>query len=281
MTARALAVLAALALAAQSSTSASGGWRHVTVKRQSGRIEATLSYEARAVDQKYRRMTLVVRRSGTMVIDWLFQAGYEAGVALTLRNVWGNGDPEALVEIQTGGQICCAKIGVARVGGGQGGRVIFHDFGNGWGGSRHEGTFDFVSSDTGFFCYFSDCASSSDGPIQIFAIDRAGSRFLDVTRSRPDLIAADAARQWQAYRHEIVGKEYWRYKHPGYDPLGVLAPWCADQYLLGRKDHCSRVLERALAKGYLNGPQEIATGGQAAISRLQTTLTAWGYDQRC
>ena len=50
-------------------------------------------------------MTLVVRRSGTVVLDWLFQAGYdEAGVTLTLRNVWGNSDPEALVQIPSGGQ---------------------------------------------------------------------------------------------------------------------------------------------------------------------------------
>ena len=67
----------------------------------------------------------------TVVIDWLFQAGYQAAVALTLRNVWGSSVPEALVEIQTGRIICCDQIGVAQLAGGRGDRVVFQDLGNG------------------------------------------------------------------------------------------------------------------------------------------------------
>lgn len=63
--------------------------------------------------------------------------------------------------------------------------------------------------------------------------------------------------------------------HPGYEPMGLLAPWCGDQYLLGRKDRCNRVLTQALARGYLNDPH----GGRAAMNLLHKTLAAWGYDR--
>ena len=282
--------LIALALAAvllgSSGASASDGWKRVTIERQQGRIAATLSYETNAVDQ-YRQMTLVVRRSGTLVVDWLFPAGYQnGGVKLTLRNVWGDSDPEAIVQILSGGQSpCCTRIGVAVVDG-AGGRVVLQDVG-GWRGEWHDGTFYFVSDDERFFCVFSDCASSSGGPIQIFVIDPAGRRFVDVTRSRPDLIAADAAERWWYDRQMIVHKDYSTVSRRGYAPLGLLAAWCGDQYLLGRKDDCRRYssarLQRATstATGAVKAQSTLSSGNSppgatTEDERLHGTLRAVG-----
>jgi hypothetical protein len=275
-------VIACLALLAAGSASAGDGWKSVTVERQQGKIDATLSYETRPdfTGLKYRRMRLVVHRAGKLVIDWLFQAGQESQVTLTLRNVWGDSQPEALVEINTGGNTCCVDLAVGLTGGGtQRGRLLMQGgfaFG-GWDGQWHDGTFDFISTDYRFYCAFTSCAGTST-PIQIFAIDTEGDRFIDVTRSRPDLIKADALSLWQVY---LRGKG----PPDKFDSvLGILGPWCADEYLLGQESRCDRALNQVLAHGYLNGwfggDVGTANGGRAAIDLLQRTLAAWGYDHR-
>jgi hypothetical protein len=279
--ARGSVALAALAFLAFGSASASGGWKHVNIERRKGVIEATLSYDTLMVGggfRAYRRIALVVRRAGTIVID---DRRYPVPVGgqvrgLMLRSVWGNSDPEVLVEIWTGGDSCCDQLGVGLIDRTGTGRVLVHDFGMGWSEQWHDGTLDFVSSDFRFYCAFTTCASASQ-PIQILAIDRAGRHFVDATRSRPGLIAADAGEQWKEYLHE-------RAKHAFYDPVGVLAPWCADQYLLRRKKDCDQVLAHALARGVLSGrhtgDEGTAQGGRAVINLLHKTLAAWGYDRR-
>jgi hypothetical protein len=274
-------MIACMVLFASSSASASGGWKGVSVERQQGKVDATLSYQARPspLGFDYRRMRLVVHRAGAPVIDWLFQAGEAREVSLTLRNVWGDRQPEALVDVDTGGQICCVNLTVGLTGSGTGAARVLMQGGfpfGGWDGQWHRGTFDFVSTDYRFFCAFTSCAGTPT-PIQIFAIDPAGVRFVDVTRSRPDLIKTDALSLWQ---------EYLRGKGPPdkFDAvLGVLAPWCADQYLLGQEDRCHRVLDQALAHGYLNGwfsgDVGTAKGGRAAINLLYKTLASWGYSR--
>jgi hypothetical protein len=268
-------VLACLALVATVSASASDGWKRVIIERHQGKIDATLSYEARPDYDglKYRRMTLVVHRAGNLAIDWLFQAGVESGVTLTLRSVWGDSDPEALVAINTGGDTCCVQLGVGLIDNAGAGRVIFNDFAmGGWRGQTHAGLFDFISIDYRFFCGFTDCASSTE-PLQILAIDQTGQRFVDVTRSRPGLITADAASLWHGYLSERGERNH-------SDLMGQLAPWCADEYLLGRKARCDRGLAQALARGDLNGSHigiDPVKRGRAEIDVVEKTLVAWGY----
>jgi hypothetical protein len=152
-----------------------------------------------------------------------------------------------------------------------------HDFGAGlpgpdtaWGGQRRDGIFYFVSRDQRFFCVFTDCASSTT-PIQVFAIDKPGHRFVDVSRTRPGLITADATALFDQYEREIRFKEYRTKNRAGYDPMEVLGPWCADQYLLARTSVCGQTVARAAANGYLTN------WTRGAINSFYRKLTAWGY----
>ena len=286
-------LLAALALLASGSASASGGWKHVRIDRHQGAIRATLSfsYETRPsrsgvlgrimLIYEYRQVTLLVRRAGKIVINDIWQGNpfggqftmpLPAGFALTLRNVWGNVEPEALVTLWTGGNRCCDLLEVGLFASRDRGRVLFQSFPLQTGvpeGNWYDGRFDFYSEDLRFICRFTVCADSS-APIQIFAINKEGTKFVDVTRSRPDLVRSDAAGQWQEYLR-VRGKP-----NTGV-PVGPLAPWCADEYLLGQKERCDRALTQAFARGYGSGG---LGPGRRFIKLLHKTLSTWGYDRR-
>ena len=223
-------------------------------------------------------MRLVVRRAGRVVIDesHLF-AGIQDRLTFTLRNVWGDGDPEVLIGWTTGGNHCCVELEVGLATANTGGRMLFHDFGNygGWRGQRHHGGFYFVSGDSRFACAFTACAGSRL-PRQVFSIRKSGHGFINVTRNRRDLIEANAAALWKAYlsghKSNVQGSA-----------LGLIAAWCADQYLLGRKSRCDRWLAQALARGYLHyapGDEHFVNpGGEGFIKLLHKDLAAWGYDR--
>ena len=167
---------------------------------------------------------------------------------------------------------------VALAGDRRGGRVLFHDFGAfwsgpdaAWNGQWRYGRFYFLSYDQRFFCTFTACAGSF-APPQVFVIDASGHDFVDVTRSRPDLVAANAAYLWQQY---IAS----RGKTPA-DWLavgGVLAPWCADQYVLARRARCAGALAQACADGYLGTVPGAPHTGDGFITYLDEELVAWGY----
>jgi hypothetical protein len=255
--AAALAVLATLALAACGGASAAAGWTQVRLVRHRGLTEATLSYEMRRDPQlslwtDKRRVRLVVRRAGTVEIDYHYPDLDRGGkIALALEDVWGDGRAEALMTMWTGGNHCCIRLWAALSSPAR--RVLVHDFPFGQKGQRHDGRFDFITVDLRFMCVFASCAGSST-PIQILAIDRVGRRFIDVTRTRRDLVAADAAGRWREY---LDGRD-----------AGVFAPWCADQYLLGRRRTCERALARDVRRGYLRHPFP---------RQLHLRLAKWGY----
>jgi hypothetical protein len=278
-------VLAFLVLLLAGEADGSAGWERVSVTRRAGTVEATLSYDRRRTEvgllpaTDYRRVRLVVRRSGKAVIDSPLRApihGVQTTLELTLRDVWGNAGPQAVVRASFCGNRCGEQVVVGLIDSGGRGRVLLHDFGGGlpgrdaaWGGQRRDGIFYFVSSDQRFFCVFTDCASSTT-PIQVYAIDKSGRRFVDVSRTRPDLITVDAP-LFDQYEHEIRFKEYRTKNRAGYDPMGVLGPWSADQYLLARASICRQTLARATADGYLNN------WTRGAINSFYKKLTTWGY----
>ncbi|HEX5247518.1 MAG TPA: hypothetical protein VFW41_10360 [Gaiellaceae bacterium] len=273
-----VALSAIVALGGAIGWRADAGWKAVTIVRRAGAIEASLSFETRrtnnspAATYAYRAMHLVVRRASRIILDESRLPPVEGQVALGLRNVWGNGDDEALIEIQTGGNTCCSQVEIGVVDGRMG-RVLLHNFGMSWRGVRHGAGFDFVSSDDRFYCAFADCASSSE-PVQIFMIDVAGDRFIDVTRSRVDVVSRDAAQRWNDFLRS-------RQKRAFYDPAGALAPWCADEYLLGHRAVCDHGLNYALAHGYLRGWHDgyegDVQGGRAFVKLLKGALHVWGY----
>jgi hypothetical protein len=277
-----LVLVAALVTLASGRAAASGSWKHVAITRHQGSIDATLSYDTRTVRGylatiESRHITLVVRLAGKVVIDAHLRdgiQGIQSELNLRLRNVWGGSEPEALVDVASCGNRCGVQLDVGLVGLGETGRVLFHDFNGGWPGPRawrgqwHDGRFEFVSLDQRFFCSFSNCADSGV-PVQVFALAHSGRRFVDVTRSRPDLIEANAAGFWTEY---LRGRE--RTPVAQAEAMGLLAPWCADQFLLGRSTHCDQAIAQAVAHGYLRVP---STPVSSFLLSFRKTLAGWGY----
>jgi hypothetical protein len=221
-----------------------------------------------------------VRRNGKLVIEKRFpmlRFTSPGAPSLKLQNVWGGPDPEALATFETGGNRCCDELNVGPVGGGS---VVSYDLPNtGVVGSWYRGTFDFFTADFNFDCTFTDCASESE-PLKVIAIDMAGRRFVDVTRSRLDLVAEDATFLRRQYQRDAAHKGYRSAAHPNraYDAVGTLAPWCADEYRLGRERACARGLAQAAARGYLFGTHGAGVrGARATIRYVQKQLVAWGY----
>jgi len=223
-----------------------GGWHRVSIERRQGSVKATLSYQVRADPEQrgvsyYRRLTLSMSRAGSTLTAPL--SGAIAGrPTLGLGDVWDGSAPEALVEAPTGGNLCCDRLRVLVLEGAAletGGteRILSLDFPTyGWHEQRHDGTVYFVTSDWTFDGAFTDCADGS-APIRIFAIDKAGRRFVEVTRARPDLIIADASKQWSQYVSERGN-------------VGLLAAWCAER-VPARQEEPLRSKARDRARAWL------------------------------
>lgn len=198
--------VAALLLSFISSADArTSEWRPFSVHDRQGAVEATLTYEAApglVGILVYRHVTLVVRRAGILAIRYEIRSGvlgnqpggllYETPAPrLRLVDVWGDSVPEAMVEYSSGGQGCCWITDIGILVGGHG-HLLTHTFETlGVDSQRYQGQFQFVTQDERFVCIFSACPDSTF-PIQVFAIDPTGRRFIDVTRTRGQAIEAQA-----------------------------------------------------------------------------------------
>jgi hypothetical protein len=93
-------------------------------------------------------------------------------------------------------------------------------------------------------------------------------RFVDVTRSFPRVVRADARKMWRSYR-----------RHPRSDARGTLAVWAADQYNLGRRALVWRVVNRALRAGQLRtrGEYDGWPHGTGYVRALRRWLNRAGY----
>lgn len=277
----ALSVVVALVLVSAGGAS-TRAWKYVSIVREDSDIRVVLSYERNTnptsqVAPLNRDGRLVVWRQDRRILDVAYPVpAFSSGpISLTLRNVWGDPLPEALVQADTGGNRCCLELGVAIIPTSGASRLLIHDFPGyaGWKGMWHDGRYQFVTADNRFDCAFTSCADASQ-PIRIYAIRKDGRGFADVTASRPDLIRKDAASLWWNYRLEIKDKEYQRPGQrvvTGSDPMGLLAPWCADEYRLERQTSCHTAITNALAQGY------IALWNGHGVVRVYRQLTAWGF----
>jgi hypothetical protein len=239
-------VLATLVAATLLLAHSAAGWKHVTVVRQQGPLTATLSFESRPAfesldDEDIRnvRLRLVLHRR--VAFDHALAArGANEDPTLQLADVWGNGDPEALVGLQVCGNRCGHTLDLVIA---TTGRVVTQNIWPGWTVHGRE----LFAEDGRFFCTFAACAATTM-PVQVLRLDEAGRHLVDVTRRHPDLIRRDSIYQWQTYLDER--------KYPyGHQWYGALVPYCADEYRLGVTKYCDRVLP----------------------ARIKRQLTAWGY----
>jgi hypothetical protein len=218
------------------------GWQHATVVRHQGSMTARLTFETQRVpypEIRHLRLRLVLH--GRVVFDHaLSTRGANEDPTLQLADVWGNSDPEALIDLQICGNRCGHTLDLVIA---TNSRVVTQEIWPGWTTRGRE----LYTQDGRFFCRFAACAAATM-PVQVLRLDDAGKRFVDVTRTHPELIRRDSVEQWQTYLEER--------KYPYGDQwYGALVPYCADEYRLGVTAYCDRVLPR----------------------KVRAQLAAWGY----
>ncbi len=171
-----------------------------------------------------------------------------------------------LVELWNGGNVCCTDTFIAIPGSTIAWITREWSGANGWEGDRIRrihGQPVFVTGDGRFFCRFSMCAGATT-PIEIWKISSA-DRFVNVTRSYPELIRANARKLAtnSGAPHQTIRRQ----------GSGVLAAWCGDEYLLGQEARCSRVLDYAVK--HRRPHSEDMT--QSLSRELKRDLRRWGY----
>jgi hypothetical protein len=255
------------------------------VTRTDGATRATLVYRRLDAlgphDDYFADGRVVISRQGRTLfrerlpLDPRLEAGTpvdgDTG-SLAVTDLDGDGEPEVLILLDSGGAHCCSWTRVYRYDAGHDTYVPVVHF---WGNTSSSPTLtdldsdgrpEFVSTDDRFAYDFNGYAGSVR-PLQIWSYGRG--RFVDVTRRYPVLVRRDAARLWRLYLHD-------RRSLPG-SARGLLPAWAAEEYLLGDAARADRELENAARSGYLlpavDGPRDPA----AYIAAVKRLLRRTGY----
>jgi hypothetical protein len=270
----AVAAIAAVIVAPAASAATPSPWTNVVLQKSRAGVAATLTFQRRKESfgaYSFRDMQLVVKNAGKVVYDHdlcsLDRCGIASKHILSLQNVWGDSVPEALVDFYTGGAHCCFETLIVLADGPHPGRAVFHDWGNpGYEIQHHDGEPTIVSADDRFAYAFTSFAGSGL-PVQVWTINPNGV-LTNVTRTRPDLIKKDALVWWHAYVGQRGKKDS--------DIRGVLAAWCADEYLLGQGPDCASEVASAVKRHYVSG-LGLWPGGPKFAAFLHRSLSKWGY----
>jgi hypothetical protein len=203
------------------------------------------------------------RPSGSNAKLPAYPAGYGEKRSLALRDLDGDGEPEAVLDLFWGGAHCCFWSDVYRYDSATY-RLAHHFWGDAFyrvvdvnGDSRPE----FVSGDYRFAYAFSAFAFSVF-PIQIWSYQ--SGRFLDVTHRYPARIRGDVARTW---------RQYLRLRRAHYETESAVAAWAADQYLLHHRALVWRRLAALARAGQLQGNYS----PQLFLRKLRLFLAHHGY----
>jgi hypothetical protein len=218
-----------------------------------GAVSATLSFTYDEDEYRYSDVWLTVSRDGQVLFDDAPSADgcvEECGLgriddtAVHVRDLDGDGEPEVLLDLFSGGAHCCF---IARVYAFDGTTYREHarNFADpGYRVTDLDGDAipEFLSADHRFAYRFTSFASSIF-PVQVWSYDQGG--FRDVTDSFPARIHADERRAWRLYRRFLRGNQY--------EPRGAIAAWAANRYRLGRRASTLRTLRRLARRGELRG----------------------------
>lgn len=195
------------------------------------------------------------------------------GKHVGLRDLNGDGEPEAVVDLFTGGSSCCVLVFAygydaaanlyrrARLD--AGGGFVVRDYGS-------DGRLELVGDDFRFRGLFT-CGACGSRPIRIG--HHALTRFEVVTREFPAKIRAHARRMKRIYE---------RVRHRRDAPVfvkGALTPYAADLCLLDRCGAGFRLVRLAIRRGELNRRSEfdVSPHGVAYLRALKRFLRRTGY----
>lgn len=286
MSAPLLAGLLAGALCALALTAAPvalGGepsWKAGEASAQEGAVRAVLTYrEGLGGPLPYYDLKLAISRSGTVVYEQpvashFCPSGCEpeslgASDPVAVSDLEGNSEQEVALALTTGGAHCCSVVQVLVYDAEKATYRIAaeHDFGDP--GARlttleDDPHPDFESGDDRFAYEFAPYAASAF-PLQVWRFQEG--RFLNVTRSFPKRIAAQAASLFKGF---LAGRR-------SGEGLGALAAWAADEDLLGHRALVSRTLAREARHGRLRSREHYAPSGEAFVRALTRFLKRTGY----
>ena len=278
------AALGAMALsAAIAAPGASAAAANHEVTRTDGAVSATLSWRGEFQDTKNFRI-LITRDNAAVVSEAVEIAdcgpGGESTYAcpwpvgdnpLELRDLDGDGEPEAVITAFTGGANCCVVALVYRWNGTEYVTVERNFFTAGWTlvDLDKDGTVEFKSRDARFDSIYGSHAGSVY-PIQILSF--AAGKFVDVTEDFPKQIARDKRGLKREYKRRANSRKRLEVR-------AALAAYVADLYLLDRKPAARRVLKHALEDGVLDRSRFDPVGpfGRKFVRNLKRTLRRFGY----
>jgi len=273
--ARRLALLVAALAAVGVAVTESAGAADQPARRAG--VRAVFSFVRGPQEGQYRDLHIRITRRGRTLVDgparvpgcappFCAPGGGLQGRSVRVRDLDGDGEPEVVLDLFTGGAHCCVKTRVYWFDG-AGYRSVVHDFADIGYRLRDLGrgrTPELVSADPRFAFLFTSFAASVF-PLQVWAF--RDQRLVDVTRLFPARVQADAARAFRLYR---------RARRSGaLEPRGAIAAWAADQYLLGRRAATLRRLRTLAARRAL--PGDVPRGQQTFVRRLDRTLRRFGY----
>ncbi|WP_027007160.1 hypothetical protein [Conexibacter woesei] len=269
--AAALALLPAGALAADAKAP-------VTETATSGTVSATFTSQD-AGDGQFKGLNIAITRGGAPAYSGMPKVkGCEqpycapdtvdgdARQALSVVDANGDGEPDVIVNVYSGGAHCC-EIALVLMWNGTTYKPFTHNFadpGYRFVAAAGDTPAQFVTADARFGYEYTDYADSAM-PLQILQLGDDGT-FADQTFSHVAEIRADAARWKKAYTKVRRGRS----------SLGVLAAYIADEHLLGRQRAADAFLQHELRAGRLRTVKPWP-GGKAYIKLLKKDLRSWGY----
>jgi hypothetical protein len=281
---RALPLAAAL-LAFALSLAAAPGARAAPVSETAelGDVRATFSYAGK--DFAFHDLHLTIVRAGVTAFDapitygscrgdsCLAPARPGDGSSVRVLDLDGDGEPEVLLDVYTGGAHCCTIALVYRYDAAAGAyRRRAHNFldpGYRLADLDRDGTLELLSAD-GRFAYAFTAFAMSAFPVQVWRF--TGGRFRDVTNSLRSRVERDARGLLRTYRSLRARRG---------DVRGVLAAYTADLYRLGRSADAWRLVRAAIRRGELpargDGMGPSARGYERALRRF---LIRTGYARR-
>jgi hypothetical protein len=193
--------------------------------------------------------------------------------SLTIKDLNGDGEPEVIVDLFTGGAHCCSISVLYRYRPSTGAYArLAHD----WGDPGYKlvpapggGPPLFKTADDRFadaFCAF----ACSLLPVQLLRLDSSGLQ--DVTRTYAAVVRSDLDQLLKLYRRERA-KQADRFAIKG-----ILPALCADYENLSQPRSCTALLERSRRRGELaHHAGDQAPAGRRYILSVQRFLARHGY----
>ncbi|HEX8067620.1 MAG TPA: hypothetical protein VF520_13960 [Thermoleophilaceae bacterium] len=275
------AVVAALWLAPPGARAA--GEAHVethTATSPAGEVRAELRYTKRDLFM-YEDVRVKITRAGQVLLDApvpppcdecpINPSGGGDFDSMQLLDLDKDGEPEAMVDLYTGGAHCCL---FSVIYGYRAATNVYDHTIQGWQDAGYtlkdldgDGSPEFRSADARFAYAFTAYVFSGF-PIQVFRYRDLD--MTDVTRRFKRLVKRDARSHLKIYRRARKDEDA--------DVRGFLAAYVADKYRLGQGKSAWSLVYAAYRRGELHGPTgDESASGKGYIKALRKFLRQLGY----